>query len=178
MAAAVAWNWRSIGLMSTLILPIGALTLLFKLAFALSPAGMVLHASAPAAASIPAAYKPGDKLRPIQGIDFDKSRSTLIVFVRESCGDCTASMEFYKRLMAEERRAKIVALSYDAPDVMAKYLEKHGFAADHAASVPDGGLKIDGTPTLLLMTPDLTIQKVWTGKLLARDEYDVTRAVR
>ena len=174
----VAWNWRSIGPMSTLILPIGALSLLFKLAFALSPAGMILHASAPAAATVPAAYKPGEKLRPIQGIEFDKSRSTLIIFVRESCGDCTASMEFYKRLMSEERRAKIVALSYDAPDVIGRYLEKHGFTPDHAASIPDAGLKIDSSPTLLLVTPDLTIQKVWTGKLLARDEYDVTRAVR
>jgi hypothetical protein len=87
-------------------------------------------------------------------------------------------MEFYKRLMSEEHRARIVALSYDAPDVMARYLEKNGFTPDHAASIPDAGLKIDGTPTLLLVTPDLTIQKVWTGKLLARDEYDVTRAVR
>ena len=164
--------------MSPLILPIGALSLLFKLAFALSPASMVLHASAPAAVTAPAAYKAGDKLRQIQGIEFDKSRSTLIVFVRENCGDCTASMEFYKRLMSEDHRAKIVALSYDAPEVIARYLEKYGFAPDHAASIPDAGLKIESTPTLLLVTPDLTIQKVWTGKLLPRDEYDVTRAVR
>jgi peroxiredoxin len=161
--------------MTPLVLPIGALAFIFKLAFALSPAGLVAHA---APAPVAAAYKPGDKLRPIEGVGFDKSRSTLVVFVKESCDDCTASMEFYKRLVGGERRAKIIALSYDSADVLGRYLEKQGFNPDQAASIPDQGLKIESTPTLLLVSPDMTIQKVWTGKLVARDEYDITRAVR
>lgn len=156
--------------MSTLVLPIGALALMFRLAFALLPGGALLH--------VDGGYKPGDKLRLIQGVAFDTSRSTLVVFVRENCAECTASMAFYKRLTGEQRRAKIVALSYDAPDVIARYLETSGFAPDQTASIPDAGLKIERTPTLLLVSPDLTIQKVWTGKLLPRDEYDITRAVR
>ena len=164
--------------MSPLVLPIGALALMFKLALALSPASLVLHASSSSVTTTAAAYKPGDKLREIQGVQFDKSRATLVIFVRDNCADCTASMDYYKRLMSEAHRAKIVVLSYDAPDVIAKYLEQNGFAPDQAASIPDAGLKIDSTPTLLLVAPDLTIQKVWTGKLLPRDEYDVTRAVR
>ena len=102
------------------------------------------------------------------------------VAVAVSFIDCInrGDVDALSELMSEDHRAKIVALSYDAPEVIARYLEKYGFAPDHAASIPDAGLKIDSTPTLLLVTPDLTIQKVWTGKLLPRDEYDVTRAVR
>lgn len=123
-------------------------------------------------------YQPGDKLREMQGVDFAKPPATLVVFVREDCATCTSSMEFYKRIAGSERRARIVAMSYDAPEALSKYLAAHGFEPDQAVSVPFNSLKIDSSPTLLLVGRDNTISKVWTGTLRERDEEDVQRLVR
>jgi len=54
----------------------------------------------------------------------------------------------------------------------------HGFEPDQAVSVPQDSLRIDKTPTLLLVGRDSTISKVWNGALLPRDEEDVLRNIR
>lgn len=123
-------------------------------------------------------YQPGDKLRAMQGVDFTKPSATLVIFVREDCATCTSSMEFYKSLTSTEHRARIVAMSYDAPETLSKYLAAHGFEPDQAVSVPQDSLRIDKTPTLLIVGRDSTISKVWNGALLPRDEEDVLRNIR
>jgi hypothetical protein len=139
----------------------------------------VLSATAPELpASSVGPYQAGDRLPEIQGIDFSRAPTTLVMVLRESCPYCTASMDFYKRLAESSRRGRLVVLSSDAPEVMAAYLEQHGFEPDQTLSTA-GPLRIDGTPTLLLVDRDRVIRQSWSG-LIERpsQERDVLNALR
>jgi peroxiredoxin len=122
-------------------------------------------------------YRQGDRVPEIQGVDFARRPATLLVVLREACPDCTASMAFYKRVAEGSRRAQVIVVSPDAPDVLATYLETHAVEPDQALSLKTA-LRVAGTPTLYLVDRDRTVLEAWQGKLPPTLEHDVVRAVR
>jgi hypothetical protein len=143
---------------------------------ALDASQLLPSAVAPESAGGP--YRVGDRIAEIQGVDFSRAPATLVMVLREGCPSCTASMDFYKRLADSARRARLVVLSADDPEVIASYLDAHGFAPDQTLST-ESPLRIAGTPTLLLVDRDRIIRQTWDGPIEGpSQERDVINALR
>jgi hypothetical protein len=123
-------------------------------------------------------YQVGDRVPEIDGVDFASNGETLLMVLRNSCADCTASMEFYKRLAGGSRRARLVVLSTDPADTIRSYLDQHGFDPDQVLSTA-GLSRISSTPALLFVDRDRTITHLWTGSVnRPSQQRDVINALR
>ena len=148
----------------------------------LAAAGVVLYSGTlgrvPTSGGAPAVYKPGDRFENIPGLTLSNSGPTLVMWVQSRCHFCTESMPFYKTLMAEHARARIVVIGVEPVDVLQKYLSDHMLIPDQIVSVPQRSVKLAGTPTLVLVGADGVVRSVWPGKLPdAAAEVEVRRRV-
>jgi len=109
----------------------------------------------------------------------DAERQTLLIFVRDGCRYCDASMEFYRRLGTSQRKVRLAVVSYDPRETLSEYVSRHRLQVDLVRSVPRGSLKLQGTPTLLLVGVDRRVQAIWSGQLQSADqEKEVLRAIQ
>lgn len=98
----------------------------------------------------------------LEGVDYRRQPSTVLLFVNSSCRFCTQSMPLYQTLAKDKKNKpglKLVAVSAESVDVTRAYLNAHDVSVDdivvHASSIP--------TPTLLLVDQAGIIQQNWVG---------------
>jgi hypothetical protein len=132
-----------------------------------------------AATAMPNTYQVGDAVNEIPNLTRARDRMSLMLVVRSTCPYCTMSMPFYERLVTEVRangvQVQLNGVCTETTEICAQYLAKLG--VDQVAGIPSGSLKIAGTPTLLLLTADGRVERVWQGKLTPDGERDVLEAV-
>lgn len=131
-----------------------------------------------------AEYHAGDRSPDLSPVNYASSDRTLLLFVRSTCGYCTASMPFYVRLREAARRGgqrvRLVAVSADTPAVLDGYLEAHGLEVDLDVPVSEermDGFRIRGTPTLVLADKRGVIRQTWVGAIPAEREDAVIAAI-
>jgi peroxiredoxin len=134
-------------------------------------------ASAPSAANgpqLPNEYKPGEALGSLPGFAPKSDAKSLLFVVKSTCRFCTDSMPFYQRVVQEVRAAKtpvrLVGVCLESSEACTEYLKRHNLAMDLTLAVPQGTLKVVGTPTLILVDEAGKVGKVWTGMLPAPEQ--------
>jgi hypothetical protein len=125
-----------------------------------------------------ASYQPGDVMDALPGLDVRAAPATLVLFLRSTCGVCTSSMEFYRRLQAAPRRAALVVAGIESVEVLEKYVSGHRFAPERIVQVSPGSVRVRGTPTAVLVDSEGVVQSVWLGKIAEAREAEVLAAVR
>ena len=126
----------------------------------------------PAEIRRPTEYRPGDTVPANPKLELAGAEQTLILFVRSGCRYCTASMPFYRQLAEAARHqaggVRLVAVSHEPREILARYLEEHQVRVDSAVSLSPAELRhfrVNGTPTLLLVTRKQVVRKAWIGQL-------------
>jgi hypothetical protein len=132
-----------------------------------------------ASAPVKAVYKAGDPIH-IDGVDFSRATSTMLMVIRKGCHFCEGSMPFYKALTAHHQvasRLRIVAVAPDDPEVSRATLTAAGVTVDQVAQVEIRGLRVSGTPTVLMVDSGGIVRKVWVGQLDAVRQRELAAAM-
>lgn len=120
----------------------------------------------------------GSELK-IHGIKWENRQSLLLV-LQKGCKFCTESAEFYKKLVQRansKNDTKLVAVFSHSSDVGSQYLNDLGVKIDSVEQVSFESLKVEGTPTLILVDSQGLVKKVWVGRLPPKVEEEVLAAM-
>ena len=125
----------------------------------------------------PAAYKIGDRLEEVIGLDVTLAKKTLVLYLRSKCKFCTASMPFYRTLAQRNGAVQLAVVGPESEEVLRDYVVQHSFVPDAVVSVPVGRLRFGGTPTLALLDTDGRMLAIWRGQLPPDKEAEVRQAL-
>lgn len=105
----------------------------------------------------------------------------LLLVLSAECRFCTESMPFYRRLAAlpEVASGSIVlsVVSVHAVEPMRTYLAEHALASSSVMTVPESGVYVRSTPTIVLTDSEGSVQATWVGALPPSEEKNVVVAV-
>jgi hypothetical protein len=119
----------------------------------------------------------GDKVA-VLGIDWQKSPKTLLLALSTACHFCTESGPFYQRIVKERGSTRLIALVPQAEEEGRAYLRNLGVGIDEAMKVPFRGMRLTGTPPLLLVDGHGVVSDVWVGALPPSKEDEVISRLR
>lgn len=132
-------------------------------------------------ASLPPPYRVGDRVATLERVDYGASDHTLLIVIQTGCGFCTDSLPFYRRLITDRdaRRAnvRIIAVVPESDTSAPTYLDSEGVRPDGLAFFRKGGLRIQGTPTLLFLDRFGTLSAKWEGQLSQSGQTQLLNAV-
>lgn len=130
--------------------------------------------AAPTRAAVSRAVPP-ERLAWLSQTGFSRADRTVAIVIRESCGYCTASMPFYRELVAKQRATsfRLVAVTTDRVPQCEAYLKTNDVAVDDIVVVPPDRLGVQGTPTLLVIARSGKVEHVATGQLDANGQKAV-----
>ena len=114
----------------------------------------------------------------LPGVDWARNGRTLILAISTKCHFCTESAPFFQRIGKE--RAKGVRLLAVFPQPVAdsqKYLQSEAVQVDDVRHTTLASIGVRGTPTLLLVDKNGTVDDAWQGKLPADGEKEVLAAL-
>ncbi len=118
---------------------------------------------------------------PLSDVNWQQSKQTLLLVLRNGCHFCSDSAEFYLRL-AKTREArtntKLVAVLPGSVEDSRSYLTDIGVPITELRQVSLNKLGISGTPTLLLVNDKGVVTESWVGRLPADKEAAVINALR
>ncbi|HUE85886.1 MAG TPA: conjugal transfer protein TraF [Vicinamibacterales bacterium] len=124
-------------------------------------------------------YSTGESIGPVPGVDFAAADRSLVMFVRSTCGFCTASMPFYQTMVRAARttgaKVQFVAVSPEPVETTKSYLSLHRLNGVAAAQAT--GFKIGGTPTLILVDSQGKLIRAWRGKAPQEAEGEIVATV-
>ena len=125
--------------------------------------------------------KAGDNLTHLDGWDWSAHDRTLMLVLRKGCHFCEDSVPFYQRLVATQREdgstAALIAVFPDSEDAAKEVIRSQGLEIRALPGVSLEGLKVSGTPTLLLVDKSGTVLNAWIGVLSPRQELEVVKAL-
>ena len=129
----------------------------------------------------PNEVKVGDQLPGLDAYKWDAHDRTLVLALRSGCHFCEASMPFYRRLAQLEQSNQIgvhlIAVFPDDPAVVRQVEETQQLTIEAVAGFELGQVKVQGTPTLMLVDEQGRVSKVWMGELPAAEEAEVIAAI-
>jgi hypothetical protein len=118
-------------------------------------------------------YKPGEivgELPELARLHLPESGG-LVMWLQSGCVYCEKSLPFYRRLIADpQRRAKLIVVGRESEEVIRKYLADNDLTADLVVSVSDRDLRLQGTPTLVLLSQRMVVRSVWIGLLQSQEK--------
>jgi hypothetical protein len=105
---------------------------------------------------------------------------TLVMVLRKDCHFCSASADFYKRLVDESARLRVpvIAALPDETAASREYLGALGIAVADVRSIPLRSLGVGATPTLVLVDARGAVTRSWVGQLPPEAEAEVMRSLR
>lgn len=129
----------------------------------------------------PNEVKVGDQLLGLQAYSWKAHERTLVLALRNGCHFCDESMPFYRRLAKLEQSnqidAHLVAVFPDDPAAVRQVVETQQLAIEAVPGIELGQMKVQGTPTLLLVDEEGRVSKVWIGALPPEGEAEVVAAI-
>lgn len=137
---------------------------------------------APVPPARPAPIEPGARLDVAEALAPGTSRGSVVLALSTACRYCTASMPFYRRLMAldviRDGRIRLGVASLQPVDEMAQYLASHQASISQVVLLRESGVPIRGTPTLVLIGRGGAVVNSWSGQLGPADEEAAIRDIR
>ncbi len=129
----------------------------------------------------PNEVKVGDQLAGLRAYDWKAHDRTLVLALRNGCHFCEASMPFYRRLAKLEESKHIgvhlIAVFPDDPSVVRQVVETQQLTIEVVPGFELGQVKVQATPTLMLVDEQGRVSKVWMGELPAAEEAEVIAAI-
>ena len=121
--------------------------------------------------------EPGEVLT-IDGETFSSYSKTLVVAMREGCQYCAESVPFYQSLLRQMSGvSEIRFLAVLPPGSDRNYPSRLGLKFNDVRLLEFKSLKLNATPTLLLLDSKGQISNVWVGKLSVAGEKEVLQAL-
>jgi thiol-disulfide isomerase/thioredoxin len=115
-------------------------------------------------------YHPGTAAPAIPGVDYSQSDRTLVLFLSTHCKYCQMSVPFYRDLTvslahdaSKAQSRRLVAVFPDAKEEVEKFKVKEALTIASVPDIPLDGVKIQGTPTILLVSKNGRVLQVWHG---------------
>jgi hypothetical protein len=107
-----------------------------------------------------------------------EARRVVLLHVRSTCGFCTASMPFYRKL-ASLRAAgnKIVVVGSEPDAVLSAYLAKQGLKPDDVVQINRQFFRDNTTPLVVVTDSARTVLRSWMGMLDGAGEQEVLKMV-
>lgn len=136
-------------------------------------------AATPAIPAASAPIVPGTNIS-LPGVEWSRSRKTMIVALNEQCRFCTESAPFYKRLLAKangNKNFQVVAVLPQDPVDARRYLDSLGVVFDDVKFSELRKIGVSATPTLLLLDDRGAITASWVGALTVDQENEVLRRI-
>ena len=109
-------------------------------------------------------------------IDWTKSNKNVVLMLSNTCHFCSESAPFYKRLVQEQTKRGTFRLTAVLPQPVSdgqKYLNGLGVEINEIKQLSPGGIRIQGTPTILLVNDAGVVTEEWLGKLPPEKEDEV-----
>ncbi len=129
----------------------------------------------------PNEVKAGDQLPGLPAYKWNAHERTLVLALRSGCHFCEASMPFYRKLAQLEQSnqlgAHLVAVLPDNPAVVHQLVETQQLTLEVLPLFELGQVKVQATPTLMLVDEQGRVSKVWMGQLPAAEEAEVIAAI-
>jgi peroxiredoxin len=129
----------------------------------------------------PNEVKAGDQLPGLQAYDWKAHDRTLVLALRNGCHSCEDSMPFYRRLAKLEQSNQIgvhlIAVFPDDPAAVRQVVETQQLSIEVVAGFELGQVRVQGTPTLMLVDEKGRVSKAWFGELPAAEEAEVIAAI-
>ncbi len=129
----------------------------------------------------PNEVKVGDQLPGLHAYSWKAHDRTLVLALRNGCHFCEASMPFYRKLAQLEQSSQIgvhlIAVFPDDPAVVRQVVETQQLTIEVLPGLELGQVKVQATPTLMLVDEQGRVSKVWMGELPAAEEAEVIAAI-
>ena len=129
----------------------------------------------------PNEVKVGDQLPGLPAYNWKAHDHTLVLALRNGCHFCEDSMPFYRRLAKLEQSNQIgvhvIAVFPDAPAVVRQVVETQQLTIEVVPGLELSQVKVQATPTLMLVDEQGRVSKVWMGELPAAEETEVIAAI-
>ncbi len=129
----------------------------------------------------PNEVKASDQLPGLLAYNWKAHDRTLVLALRSGCHFCEASMPFYRKLAQLEQSNQIgvhlIAVFPDAPAVVRQVVEAQQLTIEVVPGFELGQVKVQATPTLILVDEQGRVSKVWMGLLPAAEEAEVIAAI-
>lgn len=129
----------------------------------------------------PVSVKAGDHLPSLPAYDWKAHDRTLVLALRNGCRFCEESIPFYRKLAELEKSnqidAHLIAVFPDDPAVVRQLVETQRLAIEALPGIELSQVKVEGTPTLILVDRQGQVSKVWIGELAAAGQADVITGI-
>lgn len=129
----------------------------------------------------PISPKVGDQLARLPAYDWKAHEHTLVLALRNGCRFCEESIPFYRRLAELEKsnqnNVHLIAVFPDDAGAVRRLMETHQLAVEAFPGIELSQMKVEGTPTLILVDRQGRVSKVWIGQLEAAGQADVVAAI-
>ena len=116
----------------------------------------------------------------LDGVDFSKSKKTLLLFYQRDCEVCQASLPFYRSLLQKSpvrTSVQFVFITPEAPDVAERFLKEQGISSVMILEGRHGLLGVKSTPTLILADSDAAVRGYWVGQLTPQREAEIHKGL-
>lgn len=122
----------------------------------------------------PIRYVAGDTV-PVSGtLDYDQADRNLVLFFNTRCSFCVSSVGFYRRLSTlaagSDAGVQFFVVTSEEPASVERYLEEQQVFASKVVGIRDSGLRLDATPSLVLIDRRRRVAANWVGQLSEGEE--------
>jgi hypothetical protein len=119
---------------------------------------------------------------PVEVTRFINGLPSLLLVLSTTCQFCEASMPFYRELAAlndvQAGRLRIVVISIQPPEQMRAHLDARRLTPSAIVPALDTPLRLEGTPTIILVDRKGVVDSSWKGQLHKTGERAVVQASR
>lgn len=121
----------------------------------------------------------GEKF-PLTDVDWKGNGTTLVLALAPGCDSCSESAPFYRRLSADlaTRPVHMTAVLPGSVDEGREYLRSLSVEIGDVRQGSFRSLKINGTPTLILVDREGMVRNVWLGRFPPDKEQAVIDTIR
>ena len=111
----------------------------------------------------------------IEGVDWGKNPKTIVLALSNSCGYCTASLPFYKKLvqLTAQSDIKIIAVFNQPQKDGQEYLTKNGVQINEVIQSDFKNINVRGTPTLMIVNDKGVITDYFVGAVNETREAEI-----
>lgn len=120
--------------------------------------------------------RPSGRTISISGVDFSRSKKTLLLFLQQDCDICSESLPFYRRLIdtfQEPTNVQLVLITPAQPGVADEFFKNAGLSFKTVLQGKRGLLGVQLTPTLILADSTGTVRGSWIGQLSSDRETEI-----
>jgi len=129
----------------------------------------------------PRSVADGDRLATIPNLDWKQHRHTLVLALNTGCHYCEQSVPFYQRLADTQPQdgndLGIVAVFPNDAGMVGQFMTKEDLRVRSVADVPLEKLRVNATPTLILVGKDGRVERSWVGLLSPSEELELFQSL-